>query len=372
MPLPFRFRYRIRRASLPLMTGRHPVAAGVAFVGVWGTVGEGYGHPSTCTKERGSLEREGPDHERERRMILLATLVGVILIITALLDIFQTLFHPSGKGILSRTLAYGAWKAIRPLASRYPTTLQFAGPLGFLATVATWAALLALGWAFVYWPRLPGGFSFDPGMDPSDNAGFIDALYFSIVSLATLGYGDISPEAKWLRIIAPLQALTGFGLLTASITWLLSIFPTLSQRRAFADEVLLLREAEAQTGVPVTDLDPDTAQQMLGELTSQLITIRGDLIKFPSAYYFHGRDEQAELSVAMPYLLRLAEKAGDAACAPEVRARAVMLRGAIEEFSATLASRFLGLSPSTPTEEVMEAYARDHLHSSAVEDGKES
>lgn len=303
---------------------------------------------------------------------LLATLAGAILIIVALGDIFQTLFHPSGKGSLSRNLIYGVWKATRPVVSRYPRTLQLAGPLGFLATLATWAVMLALGWALIYWPHLPNGFSFDPGMNPSDNAGFIDALYFSIVSLATLGYGDIVPDAKWIRIIAPAQALTGFGLLTASITWLLLVFPALSYRRAFADQILLLRNTESEMGTPVTNLDSDTVQQILGEVTSQLVTIRGDLIKFPIGYYFHSRDEQAELSVIMPYLLELVEKASKAECAPEVRMRAMMLRGAIEMFSTTVSSRFLNLSPSTPTKEVMEAYARDQLNLSGVKDAKES
>ena len=305
-------------------------------------------------------------------MSLLATLVGAILIIVALSDIFQTLFHPSGKGSLSRTLIYGIWKATRLVVSRYPRVLQLAGPLGFLVTLATWTVLLTLGWAFVYWPHLPNGFSFDPGMDPSRNAGFNSALYFSIVSLATLGYGDIVPDAKWLRIIAPVQALTGFGLLTASITWLLLIFPALSYRRAFADQILLLRNTESEMGIPVTNLDSDTVQQILGEVTSQLVTIRGDLIKFPIAYYFHSRDEQAELSVIMPYLLELVEKASDAECAPEVRMRAMMLHGAVDQFSTTVASRFLGLPPATPTEQVIEAYARDQLNPSGVEDGKES
>ena len=303
-------------------------------------------------------------------MSSLTTLVGAILITATLIDTFQTLFHPSGKGRLSRTLIYGVWKATHLVARRYPTALQIAGPLGFLVTLATWTAMLTLGWAFIYWPHLPDAFSFDPGMDPSYNSGFDAALYFSIVSLTTVGYGDILPNANWLRIIAPVQALAGFGLLTASITWLLSIFPALSHRRAFADEILLLRNTESEMGISVANLGSETAQQILGEATSQLITIRGDLIKFPIAYYFHSRDEQAELSVIMPYLLELVEKTSDAECAPEVRMQAMMLRGAIEKFSTTVASRFLGLSPSTPTDEVMEAYARDQLQLSGVEDDK--
>jgi hypothetical protein len=243
--------------------------------------------------------------------------------------------------------------------------------VGFLATIASWVALLIVGWAFVYWPRLPDEFTFDPGMDPSANAGFIDALYLSIVSLSTLGYGDITPDSQWLRIFAPLQALIGFGLVTASITWLLSIYPALSHRRSLADEILLVRETESQTDIPLTRLDIDTVQQVLGELTSQLITVRSDLIKFPSAYYFHSRDEQTDLPPEMPYLLDLAERASSPDCPPGVRARAVKLRGAIDEFSTTIASRFLNL-PSASTEEVLEAYARDHLHTLPTEDKRVS
>ncbi len=75
-------------------------------------------------------------------MILLATLAGVGLIVIALRDIFETLFHPSGKGVVSRMLAHGAWQAFRRLAVRYPAALQLAGPAGFLAVIASWVALL--------------------------------------------------------------------------------------------------------------------------------------------------------------------------------------------------------------------------------------
>lgn len=294
-------------------------------------------------------------------MTLLATLAGAALILAALRDIFQTLFHPSGKGMLSRTITHVAWHAFRSVALRWPAALRLAGPVGFLSTLAVWVFLLVLGWAFIHWPHLPEGFSFDVGMDPAANSGFIDAVYLSMVTLSTLGYGDITPGYWWLRILDPLGALTGFGLLTAGITWLLAIYPALSLRRSLADEIMLVRRMEEQTGIPVTQLGTDTAQQMLGDLASQLVSVRSDLIKFPSAYYFHGRDEETELSRELPYLLDLAERASNPECPPDIRARAAMLRGAIDELSVTLGTRFLGL-PSASTEEVVEAYARDHLH----------
>jgi hypothetical protein len=301
---------------------------------------------------------------------VLAMLVGAALIIGALRDVFQTLFHPSGKGMMSHALTHAVWRVFRRVALRYPTALQLAGPVGFILTVVAWVSLLVVGWALVHWPHLPEGFSFDLGMDPAANAGFLDAVYLSMVTLSTLGYGDITPGYWWLRVLDPLGALTGFALLTAAITWLLSIYPALSNRRSLADEIMLVRRMESQTGVPVPRLDSDTAQQILGELATKLVTVRSDLIKFPTAYYFHGRDEASELSRELPYLLDLAERSRAPEAPQNVRARAVFLRGAIDEFSTTLAWRFLGLA-SASTAEVVAAYARDHLHQASAGDEKE-
>jgi hypothetical protein len=63
----------------------------------------------------------------------------------------------------------------------------------------------------------------------------------------------------------------------------------------------------------------------------------------------------------MPWLLRLAQEGNGADCAPGVRLRASMLRGAIEDFSATVGTHFLDL-PSASIDKVLAAYARDNLH----------
>lgn len=96
--------------------------------------------------------------------------------------------------------------------------LSLAGPSTLVAVIAGWVVLLWAGWALVYWPRLPEQFSFSPGIDPRIRGGFVDALYLSLMTMTTLGYGDVTPSTGWMRILATLQALTGFGLLTASVT----------------------------------------------------------------------------------------------------------------------------------------------------------
>ena len=64
----------------------------------------------------------------------------------------------------------------------------------------------------------------------------------------------------------------------------------------------------------------------------------------------------------MPYLLRLAQKAGDGRLPLRVRVRAGMRYGAIRDFSDRIGSKvFLDLPEASP-EEVFRSYARDHLH----------
>lgn len=294
-------------------------------------------------------------------MTLLLTLLGAAMVLFALRDIFDTLFHPSGKGMLSRALPWLLWLGVRRVGGRYPVARELCGPVTLLTVIASWTILLAVGWALVLWPYLPEGFLFTPELDPSARGSFFDALYLSTVTLTTLGYGDIVPTSGWLRILVPFEALVGFGLLTASLSWVISLYPAFSRHRSLAHEISLVREAESETGIGVKQMDALAAEQMLGNLTSQLVAVQTDLIHFPISYYFRSSSERVELSAVMPCLLRLAEEGTDADCAPGVRMRASMLRSAIEDFSATLGTRFLGLS-SASTDKVLTAYARDNLH----------
>lgn len=230
-------------------------------------------------------------------------------------------------------------------------------------------SLLAIGWALVYWPRLPEQFLRAPGLRPSEQAGFVDALYFSLVTLTTLGFGNIAPTSDWLRLLSPLEGLLGFGLLTASLTWVVSIYPPLTRRRALAQQVALIRDAESESGVSMARAGAQATERRLESLTSQLTMIRSDLSQFPITYYFHPDNEPESLPAHMQTLLRIAEECTDEDNPPSVRLGAAELRGAIDDFCSTLASKFLGL-PSSPAERVLAAYARDHLRASPKGDAR--
>ena len=82
-----------------------------------------------------------------------------------------------------------------------------------------WTAGIALVFALVYT---------QVGIDFGDNPTWLSPLYFSVVTLTTLGYGDALPTTLLGQVAVIAQVLLGYGMLGG----LLSIFSTKMGRRA--------------------------------------------------------------------------------------------------------------------------------------------
>lgn len=280
-------------------------------------------------------------------MSWMVTGVGVVVVIMVLRDIFHTLLHPSGRGQLSHALTRIAWF----LARRSGTVgMRLAGPLAMLTVITAWAVLTILGWSMIYLPHLPSSFSYGTGLDPASRSVVTDALYLSLVVGATLGFGDIVPVSGWLRLVTPLEALMGFTLFTASVTWILQIYPALARRRALAIRLRLLAERGAQAA----DLPPS----VLHGLAADIVAVRVDLQQYNLTYYFHDGPENS-LAAALPAALVLGNHAageGDR----ERRLAGAAMCSALEDLTILLDRQYLQTT-GTP-EEVIIAYGRDHDH----------
>jgi len=284
---------------------------------------------------------------------LLLSLVGLVLVGMALRDIFDVLFHLEGRASISRAVTRTVWRALRRAADVRPQVFPLAGPVGLVATIATWATLLLVGWALLLWPHLE---SFRDAAGKPAQGGFWEALHISAGNLSTMGFGDVTPVDQWLRVVSPLEALLGFGLLTASVTWLFAVHPAVQRRRALAYELWLVRQAsDGDHDAPVFD------EQMFSELTSRVILVQRDIVAIPASYYFRDPDGRLLLSAELPFLHELARHVSTADGADVGTAqRARMLSQAIDDLLLTIARRLHGREDVNPAE-ALRIFVRDHL-----------
>lgn len=293
-------------------------------------------------------------------MAALLTVLGAGLVLAALRDIFHTLWHPRGFGTLARLLFTSVWRTGRVLHRVTGRSSELTGPAGLLLTVLCWGAMVVLGWALVYLPQLPDGFHYDPSIDESASSGLVTALYLSLVTVATLGFGDIVPASAVLRLLTPVQALVGFVLLTAAISWVLQVYPALARRRSLARRLTAMNRT--QTTDVVREGEQAVACQILHEVATALADVEVDLMQYAESYFFRESDLRHSLAASAPYVLDLVH-AGRASSAPEVRHAADMLLNITTGLANTLVRNYLrSTGQDQSTAAVLKAWAEDHQH----------
>ncbi len=284
------------------------------------------------------------------------TAAGALVVAVVLRDIFRTILSPNERGELTTAVTRTVWHATRRLRRRGRVATS-TGPAAMLAVIGTWIVLVVLGWAAVYGPHLPEAFVLQSGIDPARRGGPLDAIYLSLVTLATLGFGDVVPDAGWLRVAVPLQALIGFAMITAATSWVLQIYPALSRRRTLAARLAVLDRAGTVEALP--GLDAGTAAGLLDGLAVEVVQVRVDLAAQNASYYFVDVDRRTSLPAVLGTAVELTE-GGRAADEPNVRAAAAVLACALEDLADVLDGQFLRSGGTTT--EILAAYAADHRY----------
>lgn len=285
-------------------------------------------------------------------MAVVSTIAGILLIAIALNDVFHTLLRPASTGRLTTLVFRGTWSL-----SRRQRPLPVGGPLTILATIGVWLVLLTLGWALIYLPHLPDGFAYS-GVDPADYNTFLEALTYSLVALTTLGLGDMVPAEPLIRLLSPLEALTGFALLSASVSWFVQLYPALARRRALAVELTGLHAA-GLSALPPT-VSPGFAASVIASVTRAVSELTADLVQNTEIFYFTERDERLSASRATGYAMELRDTA-TRSDDPDLHAAGVLLAHVLDELARVLTDQYPHVTGES-TDDVLRAVAGSHGH----------
>jgi hypothetical protein len=277
---------------------------------------------------------------------------GAVLIAVTLWDVFNDLFHPAAHS------AFGDWLARRlfNLLRHSRNMHSLAGPLAVILIILSWVVGLVLGFALIFGPKFPQDFLTSTGTTPIDPSPALTVIYFSFQTLITLGYGDLIPASQPVRFLASCEALIGFGLLTASISSVVLIYPALARTRMLARSIAHAVESERTSGLSIVRAN---GENVLMSLAQQITQARIDLIHFPITYYFTVSNLDVSLSKWIFEVERLAREGAKSDCEPRIRLAACTLELALDEFARIVAQRFL---PRAPQErgEILKAFAADH------------
>ena len=169
--------------------------------------------------------------------IVLCTTLGAGLLLLVAYDVYATILHARGRsGPIGETLNRAAWRSMRLIAvrlsrSRRHRLLNAVGPLLLPLLIVAYILLLISGYALIYYGRMPAEFIVAP---EAASPAWIESIYFSGLTLTTVGYGDIAPQTTAMRLVALTESASGFALISLVVTYLITVYSALERKRAAA------------------------------------------------------------------------------------------------------------------------------------------
>lgn len=230
-------------------------------------------------------------------MTVACVTLGALIVAMTVFDVIVTVLHPGVESPFSNRFQRMLWQILRLFANLPRRTLARGALLGWglplmvAGLISLWLALLIVGFALIYFPWIgdSGVFTSEAGQLPT----FFTALYYSGVTAATLGFGDVLPTAPVFRLLSVLEALFGFVTVSFSVTYVLSVYPMLSRRRQYATAL------DAETGGVASALpmvrrylgDHGSWQNELADrlrdLAMELLAMTESHEQYPVLYYAH-------------------------------------------------------------------------------------
>lgn len=159
-------------------------------------------------------------------------ILGVLLVLLVLWDTFETIVIPKlverrfRLSTLYYRLVWQGWHAftrLLPDGSIRTAALMSFGAFSLIFLFMVWGVVLVCGFALVHM-----GIG-----DLGAGEGFAHYLYYSGVTFFTLGYGDMVAISDFGKLVAVVEAGTGFGFLAVVISYIPILYQAFSKREHF-------------------------------------------------------------------------------------------------------------------------------------------
>ena len=224
--------------------------------------------------------------------------LGCVLVLLVIADVFRTVLW-SGQGAGPLTAAITALgRRVLPLLSGGRRARSAAGPVALVAVVATWTALLLMGFTLMLEGQ-PDAIRTSGTKQPVD---WFERAYFVGYSLFTLGNGDLAPATDFGRIMAVAVSATGLFLLTLSVTYLLPVISASVASRSFASSAHSLGDTPEDVVLGAWDGERIELDHQLRDLATALGTLAEQHLAYPVLHLFQSSDTATSAPLAVAHL----------------------------------------------------------------------
>ena len=179
----------------------------------------------------GPLGLDSWHHDREVVWETIEFVVGAVIVISVLLDVFQSIVTPrpvGGTFRIGRYLLRGSWYACRWLSfrvtrpDRREALLGSFGPFSVIVGLILWVLLLMVGYGLILDALKDQLRPRPPGLGTS--------IYFAGTSLLTIGFGDYVATGTPARFVTLAAGATGLGVFALVVTFLFSLTAAFQRR----------------------------------------------------------------------------------------------------------------------------------------------
>lgn len=225
-------------------------------------------------------------------------ILGILILLVVFVDVLVTTLILRGGGPLTSRILGGIWKlALRFHRWRPNHHLLFLiSWLLLIFTAGLWFTLALVGWSLIFGSSEYALVKSATG----EYANWGERIYFVLYTLSTLGLGDFEPSNVVWQFTTAIASISGFVLLSLSITYLLPVVSAATNKRQLALYISSLG------GTPEEILtrawngkDFGQLSQHLIHLTSQITMLGEQHLTYPILYYFHSAERSRSFALSL-------------------------------------------------------------------------
>lgn len=279
---------------------------------------------------------------------LAAAAGGAALVLAVLIDVSRTALGGRGAGPIIGAVSAGLWRAALFGHRRRSSHrgLAAAGVVILLAGFAVWSLLLWAGWTLIF----TGDVQAVLHSKDQVPASWWQRAYYAGFSMSTLGVGDFVAGGALWQMLTVVAALTGFSVLTLSVTYLLGLLPALSRKRAVANYITAL--GGTPVGIIGAHFKNGSGESLVQHVSTLMMTLENvaqEHAAYPLLHYFHATDRASSLplrlsALAESFLFLDAGVVGDRRVVQQL----TPLRHSIDSMLVTLGELYISTAESQP------------------------